>query len=55
MSKITSTEINVKGNVCETSDIYLEFTIKHRKIVENEKISQLEDYKDINQDEKKTK
>ena len=45
-----SKELNVNGIVCETKDIYFENTIKHRKTIEDEDVSQYKDYRDIDQE-----
>ena len=47
-----SREVGVNGNKCETLDKHFEYTIKHRKTIENEHDSQFKDYRDNNQDEK---
>ena len=49
---VISTELNIYGNVCETSDKYFGFINKHRKVIEIEYDSHFEDYRDIDQEEK---
>ena len=46
-----SKELDVNGYICKPSDEYFEFTIKQKKMFENEYDSQFEDYRDINEDE----
>ena len=46
-----SKELNVIGNVCQIIDKYFEYTNKHRKIPENEYVSQFMDYRDTDQKE----
>ena len=47
-----SKDLDVNGNICKTLDKNFEFTINHRKKIEDEYDSQVEDYRDIIQDEK---
>ena len=47
-----SKELNVNGKICETLDIYFDYTIKHRKILEDEYDSQFDEYRKINQKER---
>ena len=47
-----SKEVDIIGNICETSDKYLEYENKHKKIPETEYHSQFKDYRDTNEDEK---
>ena len=49
---IISKELNVNGNICEMLDKYFEYTNKLTKIIKNEYDSQLDDYRDIDQEER---
>ena len=47
-------KLGVDGNICEILNNLFEYTIKHRKIIEDDYGSQFEDYRD-NDQEKRTK
>ena len=49
---IISKELNVNGNVCELIDKYFEYTNKHTKSLKNGYDSQIDYYRDINQEER---
>ena len=49
---IMSRELGVDGNICEILDKYVELTNKHRKLLEDEYISQYKDYSDNDQEER---
>ena len=46
-----SKELNVIGNICEILEKYFEYTNKQRKLIENEYDSQIDNYRDINQED----
>ena len=50
---IVSKELNVDGNVCDVLEKYFEFLKKHEKEYEKEFDSKSDDYRDIDQKEKK--
>ena len=50
---IISKELNVDGNVCDILEKYFEFLNKHEKEYEKEFDSKYDDYRDIDQKEKK--
>ena len=49
---IFSKKIDINGKICDLSDKYIEFTNKHRKIIEKEYDSQFEDSRDNDQEER---
>ena len=51
---IISKEVAVNGNLCEILDLCFEYTKKQRKIIEDEYDSQIDDYRD-NDEEERTK
>ena len=52
MFEIISKELDINGNVCEIIDKHFEFTNKHRKSIGNEYDSQLDDYRDKDEEER---
>ena len=50
--KIISEELNVKGNIYDNREAYLEYKNEYLKIFENEYESKFTDYRDENEEEK---
>ena len=50
--KIISEELNVKGNIYDTIETYLNYKNKHFKTIEKENENQLDDYGDEDAEEK---
>ena len=53
VKNIISKELGVTGNICEILDKYFEYTIKHRKIIEEKYDSQFKNYRDNDEEERK--